>query len=86
MPPFAPDVAVEILSPDDRRDDVDDKIAVYLSGGSSLVIVVDPRQRVVELHDRAEIKRVDETGTIEHEALPAFAYPVRELFTVLRKL
>lgn len=85
VPPLAPDVAVEILSPDDRRDDVDDKIAVYLSAGSSLVIVVDPRRRVVELHDRAEIKHFDENGAIEHTALPEFSYRVRALFDVLRK-
>src|SRR5215471_17919752 len=38
IPPLAPDVAVEILSPDDRRIDLDDKIDVYLRAGSSLVI------------------------------------------------
>ena len=85
IPPLAPDVAVEVLSPDDRRIDLDDKIDVYLRAGSSLVIVVDPRGRIVELHDRAKTIRVDETGTIEHAALPGFAYPVAELFAVLRR-
>jgi Uma2 family endonuclease len=85
IPPLAPDVAVEILSPDDRRADVDDKIDVYLRGGSSLVIVVDPMHRVVELHDRAQILRLDETRAIEHSALPGFSYPVSDLFAVLRR-
>ncbi len=85
IPPIAPDVAVEILSPDDRRVDVDDKTRTYLRAGSSLVIVVDPQQRVVELHDRNETVRLDETSTIEHWALPEFSYPVRELFAVLRR-
>jgi Uma2 family endonuclease len=85
IPPLAPDVAVEILSPDDYRADVDDKIAVYLRAGSSLVIVVDPPRRAVELHDRAETACLDETNTIEHWALPGFSYPVRELFAVLRR-
>lgn len=85
IPPIAPDVAVEILSPDDRRIDLDDKIDVYLRGGSSLVILVDPQRRIVELHDRAETTRLDETQTIEHSALPGFAYPVAELFAVLRR-
>lgn len=40
IPPLAPNV--------------DDKIAVYLQAGSSLVIVVDPQQRAVELHDAAQ--------------------------------
>ncbi|HEY6326636.1 MAG TPA: Uma2 family endonuclease [Candidatus Cybelea sp.] len=85
IPPLAPDVAVEILSPDDRRIDIDDKISVYLRSGSSLVVVVDPRRRVVELHDRAGTAQLDESQTIEHSALPGFSYPVRELFAVLRR-
>jgi len=85
MPPLAPDVAVEILSPDDRRVDVDDKIAVYLRAGSSLVIVVDPMRRAVELHDRDDTIALDETQAIEHRALPGFSYSIRELFGVLRR-
>jgi Uma2 family endonuclease len=85
MPPLAPDVAVEILSPDDRRVDVVDKIRTYLQAGSSLVIVVDPQRRVVELHDPRATGRIEETGAIEHPALPGFRYSVRELFDVLRR-
>jgi Uma2 family endonuclease len=85
IPPLAPNVAVEILSPDDSHADVDDKIVVYLRAGSSLVIIVDPQQRAVELHDAARTVRLDETSTIAHWALPEFAYPVRELFSVLRR-
>jgi Uma2 family endonuclease len=85
LPPFAPDVAVEILSPDDRRADVDDKTAVYLRGGSQLVIVVDPQRRVVELHDKLDTQLLDETRAIEHAALPGFTYAVRDLFAVLRR-
>ncbi len=85
LPPLAPDVAVEILSPGDRRADIDDKIGVYLRSGSLLVIVVDPPQRIVELHDPAATVRVEEDGTIEHAALPGFTYPVSELFGVLRR-
>jgi Uma2 family endonuclease len=84
-PPIAPDIAVEILSPDDRRADVEDKIGVFLRAGSSLVIVVDPQQRIIELHDGAKTVRLDETAAIEHQALPGFSYPVGELFAVLRR-
>ena len=85
VPPLAPDVAVEILSPDDRRIDVDDNIDVYLRAGSSLVIVVDPQQRAVELHDRDKTAHLGEDAAIEHAALPGFSYPMRELFGVLRR-
>jgi len=84
-PPLAPDIAVEILSPDDRRVDVDDKIDVYLRAGSSLIIVVDPQRRVVELHDRDGVARLDERASIEHPALPGFSYPIDALFAVLRR-
>ncbi len=84
-PPLAPDVAVEILSPGDRRDDVDDKIGTFMRAGSSLVIVVDPAKRVVELHDRRGVTSVGETGSIAHDALQGFRYPVRELFAVLKR-
>ncbi len=85
MPPIAPDAVVEILSPGDRRSDVGEKIAVYLRSGSQLVIVVDPMRRVVELHDPLRSFELDESQTIEHDALPGFAYPVGELFGVLRR-
>ena len=55
-PPFSPDVAVEIRSPDDRARNLEHKIAVYLATGSSLVIVVDPRDRSVRLHDARGIR------------------------------
>ena len=84
-PPLAPDVAIEILSPGDRRADVDDKIAVFCVPAHTLVIVVDPKRRCVELHDVRRTIQIDETGTIEHPAMPEFAYPVRELFAVLRR-
>jgi len=85
VPPLAPDVAVEILSPDDRRPDVDDKIDTYVRAGSSLVVVVDPSQRAVELHDAFKVARLGERDAIEHTALPGFHYPVSELFEVLRR-
>jgi Uma2 family endonuclease len=85
VPPLAPDVAVEILSPDDRRADVDDKIDTYLRAGSSLLIVVNPSERVVELYDGFKIVRLGESEAIEHAAPPGFRYSVSELFGVLRR-
>lgn len=85
VPPLAPDVVVEILSPDDRRIDVDDKIGVYLRAGSSLVIIVDPHRRIVELHDPYGTTELAESAAIEHAALPGFSYPIADLFATLRR-
>src|ERR1700722_16422985 len=57
-PSFAPTVAVEILSPKDRKRDVASKIDVYLRGGVELVIVVDPSERTIGVHDGAARSRV----------------------------
>ncbi len=50
-PTIAPDIAVEILSPDDRRPLLDEKIGIYLANGCRLVIVVDPQARSAEMHE-----------------------------------
>ncbi len=50
-PTVAPEIAVEIVSPDDRRSILDEKIDLYFRGGAELVIVVDPQRRRVELHE-----------------------------------
>jgi Uma2 family endonuclease len=80
VPHLAPDVVVEVLSPDDRRDDVDDKIATYLAAGSRLVIVVDPQSRTVELHDSAGRQDVHDGDALNHAVLPGFTLNVTQLF------
>ena len=41
--PFAPDLAVEVLSPNDRDDEVEEKVRLWLKAGCLLVWVVTPR-------------------------------------------
>ena len=48
-----PDLAVEVLSPDDRPSDIRSKVAEYLERGVPLVVVVDPDQRIVTVHRRS---------------------------------
>jgi Uma2 family endonuclease len=83
VPRFAPDVVVEVLSPGDRRADVDDKVATYLAAGSTLVIVIDPDAATVELHDADGSSVLGEEATLTHPALPAFSLPLAELFAVI---
>ncbi len=45
-----PDLAVEVLSPDDRPSDVHAKISDYLTHGVPLVVVIDPDERSVIAH------------------------------------
>jgi len=49
--PGAPDLAVEVLSPDARPGYVREKIAEWLEAGTLAVWVVDPRTRTVTVHE-----------------------------------
>ena len=50
-PPFAPDIAVEILSPGDDQRLLDLKIEAYLRNGGRLVLISDPLGRTMNAHD-----------------------------------
>jgi Uma2 family endonuclease len=79
-PEFSPDVAVEIRSPGDRVRRIEHKIGVYLSTGASLVIVVDPSHRTVQLHDVQGMRELRGDDAIVHPALPGFSLGLPELF------
>ena len=49
-----PLLAVEILSPNDTQDEINDKIDEYLDAGVALVWVIDPRRRTVTVHRPGE--------------------------------
>lgn len=80
VPLAAPTVAVEILSPDDRPADVEDKIGTYLRAGAAAVIVVDPGDQTVRVHDAAATHVFRPGDWFTHRALPEFALDVRDLF------
>src|SRR5271170_6780975 len=50
MPPFAPDIAVEVRSEDDKRKNLDWKVAAYLRHGAVLVLDVLPLERKIFAH------------------------------------
>ena len=45
--PGAPDLAVEIISPNDRYTEVEEKVSDWLAAGVQLVVLVNPRNRTV---------------------------------------
>jgi Uma2 family endonuclease len=48
--PFAPDLAVEVISPNDTEDEVEEKVQMWLKAGSLLVWVVDPESHTVMVY------------------------------------
>ncbi len=80
VPLAAPTVAFEILSSDDRRSDLDDKIRIYLASGSDAIMVVEPLRKEIEIHEAAGRTIVGPGEKLTHPALPGFVLDVRVLF------
>ena len=78
----APDLAIEVLSPDDRPSDVRTKVDEYLTYGTGLVLVVDPDEQTVAAHRRGMPSLtfgVDDTLDLD-DVVPGFRCLVREIF------
>lgn len=80
--PFAPDIAVEVLSPSDSQLDVDEKIDQWLAAGTASVWVVNPRGKTVTVHRSGRDPRIlREHDVLEgEEVCPGFSVNVAELF------
>jgi Uma2 family endonuclease len=83
VPLGAPTIVVEILAPEDRVVDIDDKITTYRAAGTQAVIVVDPRERTIAVHDPAGTRTLCVGDTLEHASLPGFSLDVGALFARL---
>jgi Uma2 family endonuclease len=78
----APDLAVEVVSPEDTADEVDAKVLEYLQAGTKLVWVVHPRTQTLTVYrslDQVRVLTVNDTLN-GNDALPEFALAVREIF------
>ncbi|MBI2760251.1 MAG: Uma2 family endonuclease [Chloroflexi bacterium] len=77
----APDLAVEILSPDDRMSKVMEKLRLYLSSGVRLVWLIDPRLRTVMVMTAPNQSRILTEDEILDggDVMPGFSTVVRDL-------
>lgn len=80
--PGAPDLVVEVLSPGDRTGEVDDKIAQWLTSGAHAVWVIDPKLRLVTIHQPGKPAQIRSVGEdLQGDPVVAgFSCPVAELF------
>jgi Uma2 family endonuclease len=78
---LAPDLAVEVLSPSDRRRQVLDKVGEYLEAGVRIVWVIDPASRTAAIHrSLTNVRHVGEAGTLDGEdVLPGFSWALAEV-------
>ena len=78
--PGPPDLAVEILSPDDRPGEVAAKVADYLRAGAQAVWVVDPEGQTITVHTRDGATRYGAHESLDGApVLPAFRVSVGTL-------
>jgi len=79
---IAPELIVEILSPDDRWQDVRQKLEEYFSIGVYWVWIVEPENRVLLVYrSSTEMHKLGEKDTLVGEGvLEGFSLPVADLF------
>ena len=79
---IAPDLAVEVVSPNDLAYDLDRKVEDYLQAGVRLVWVVNPMTRTVRVHhpDGPDATLRADSELSGGDVLPGFRWPIRDLF------
>jgi Uma2 family endonuclease len=78
-----PILAVEILSPNDTQDEINEKVAAYRSAGVACIWVVDPHNRIVLVHrPNAEPEFFNVHQDLSGDPhLPGFRVPVAQIFS-----
>ena len=77
----APALAVEVISPNNRAEDIARKIHQYLEAGSRTVWVVYPSLRMIEVHSKAGTRQIQEPEMLkEDELLPGFSLSLSYVF------
>ena len=76
-----PDLAVEVLSPGDRRGRVEHKLALWLEFGTRSVWLVNPRRRTIEVISSTGERRIlNATDELVDDTVPGFRVAVSEIF------
>jgi Uma2 family endonuclease len=79
---IAPDMVIEVVSPNDLFYEVEEKAFAFLRAGVRVVWVVNPDSQTVHVYTSGAIVGFRETDEITGgDVLPGFRCPVREFFT-----
>lgn len=75
-------VAVEVVSPNDRYADIEDKLFDWLNAGTRMVIVINPRRRVLTVYcSLADVTVLTEGDTLDGgDVVPGWTMAVRDMF------
>ena len=80
--PIAPDLAVEVVSPNDTKREVMEKVGEWLDAGVRLVWVVEFRKRTITVYrSRQQVLVLTEENILEGgDVVPGFSLPVQDVF------
>lgn len=80
-----PDLAVEVVSPNDKASELNEKLEEYLQAGVKLVWIVHPKTRTVAVHraDGSSSRLHDADALSGETVVPGFECNVAELFPQL---
>jgi Uma2 family endonuclease len=84
FPAMSPDLAVEVVSPDDSFSKVMDKVDAYLQQGSRIVLLVFPTTREVLVCTPEEKRSVRDVLAIP-DLLPNFKLKIADIFAGIEK-
>jgi Uma2 family endonuclease len=80
--PAAPDLAVEVLSLNNTREEIDSRLKDFFSSGTRLAWIIDPEAQRVEVCRSLVERRMAGSGSFldGEDVQPGFRYPVADLF------
>ena len=80
--PGAPDLAVEVIFPNDAYTEIEEEVAEWMEAGTRMVVVVNPRHRPVTVYrSRSDIAVLIEADTLEGgDVVPGWSVPGQDLF------
>ena len=83
--PGVPDLVTEVISPNDRYSEVEEKVRLWLQYGTRMVIVTDPRTQTVKVyHSSHDVRVLTKEDTLEgDDVVPGWTLSLSELFATL---
>lgn len=80
--PLCPDFVIELLSPSDRLSILQEKLAEYISNGTQLGWLIDPKNREVYVYrPGVDVERLDNPSTLSDDSvLPGFVLNLQKIW------
>jgi Uma2 family endonuclease len=80
--PGAPDLAIEILSPSNRRTEIDERLKDFFASGTQICWIINPDNECVEIcHSPTDRKLLGSGAMLDGEhLLPGFQFSIADLF------